>query len=175
MGLDAEGRTIRFYGMFYFGTSVLILDWRFQTDGKEHNLSRLMTKPTKWHVRPAKTQISLGIRPVWSATSLCNQWVVKPMLSSYGQLKLWSDWADLSLRWAHMPFCWFCHETAHLSWGHICDIFRIVFWEQTKSILSSPSYIPEPQTYPSNVAFNTSSLNITLLSEHGLLVNRYYT
>ena len=29
-------------------------------------LSRLMTKPTKWHVRPAKTQISLGIRPVWS-------------------------------------------------------------------------------------------------------------
>ena len=30
-----------------------------------------MTKPTKWHVRPAKTQISLGIRPVWSESSLC--------------------------------------------------------------------------------------------------------
>ena len=29
-------------------------------------MSRLRTKPTKWHVRPAKTQISLGIRPVWS-------------------------------------------------------------------------------------------------------------
>ena len=29
-------------------------------------MSRLMTKPTKWPVRPAKTQISLGIRPVWS-------------------------------------------------------------------------------------------------------------
>ena len=27
-------------------------------------LSPLMTKPTKWHVRPVKTQISLGIRPV---------------------------------------------------------------------------------------------------------------
>ena len=27
-------------------------------------LSRLTTKPTKWRVRPAKTQISLGIRPV---------------------------------------------------------------------------------------------------------------
>ena len=26
------------------------------------NMSHLMTKPTKWHVRPAKTQISLGIR-----------------------------------------------------------------------------------------------------------------
>ena len=27
-----------------------------------------------------------------------------------------SDWADaqadLSLRWAQMPFCWFCHEAA---------------------------------------------------------------
>ena len=28
---------------------------------KGDNLSRLVTKPTKWHVRPAKTQISLGI------------------------------------------------------------------------------------------------------------------
>ena len=31
----------------------------------------------------------------------------------------WSDWADaqvdLSLRWAHMPCCWFCHEMALLS------------------------------------------------------------
>ena len=25
-------------------------------------MSRLMTKPTKWRVRPVKTQISLGIR-----------------------------------------------------------------------------------------------------------------
>ena len=40
-------------------------------------MNRLMTKPTKWHVRPAKTQISLGIRPVWSESSLCIQWVAK--------------------------------------------------------------------------------------------------
>ena len=33
-------------------------------------LSRLMTKPAKWSVRPAKAQISLGIRPVWSESSL---------------------------------------------------------------------------------------------------------
>ena len=33
-------------------------------------MSHLMTKPTKWHVRPAKTQISLGIRPIWSESSL---------------------------------------------------------------------------------------------------------
>ena len=33
------------------------------------------------------------------------------------QRRLWSDWADtqadLSLHWAHMPVCWFCHEAAH--------------------------------------------------------------
>ena len=29
------------------------------------------------NVRPAKTQISLGIRPVWSESSLCTQWVAK--------------------------------------------------------------------------------------------------
>ena len=32
-------------------------------------MSRLVTKPTKWHVRPAKTQITLGIFPVWSESS----------------------------------------------------------------------------------------------------------
>ena len=40
-------------------------------------MSCLITKPTKWHVRPAKTLISLGICPVWSESSLCAQWVAK--------------------------------------------------------------------------------------------------
>ena len=43
----------------------------------KNHLSCLLTKPTKWHVRPAKTQISMGIRPVWSKSSLCAQWVGK--------------------------------------------------------------------------------------------------
>ena len=43
----------------------------------DDNLSRLTTKPTKWHVRPAKNQISLGIRPVWSERSLCAPWATK--------------------------------------------------------------------------------------------------
>ena len=33
-------------------------------------MSRSTTKPTKWHVRIVKTLISLGIRPVWSESSL---------------------------------------------------------------------------------------------------------
>ena len=33
-------------------------------------MSRLVIKPTKWHVHPANTQISLGIHPVWSESLL---------------------------------------------------------------------------------------------------------
>ena len=34
-------------------------------------------KTNKMSVRPVKTQISLGSRPVWSESSTCPQWVVK--------------------------------------------------------------------------------------------------
>ena len=49
------------------------------------HLSRLMTKPTKWYVRPAKTQISLGILPVWSESSP----------------SAWRKLGSLATHWAH--------------------------------------------------------------------------
>ena len=65
----------------------VIISWAgsnfFQILHYHHNcllctkLSCFMTKLTKRHVRPAKTQISLGIHPVWSESSLCTQWVAK--------------------------------------------------------------------------------------------------
>ena len=81
-----------------------------------------MTKPTKWHVSPAKTQISLGVSAWTSAQS--DQSLRCPHKETLGlsyplsaQRRLWSAWAsaqaDLSLRWAHMPFCRFCHTPAH--------------------------------------------------------------
>ena len=69
---------------------------------------------------PAKTQISLGIHPVWSVFAVRFMGSLGPKLFSGGQGRLWSDWAkcpgwtDLSLRWADRSFCWFCHEVAHL-------------------------------------------------------------
>ena len=71
-----------------------------------------MTKPTKRHVRPVKTQIRLGMHPVWSESSL-STWrklgVLNYPLSA--QWSLWSDWADaqadLTLRWAHSQFVGF--------------------------------------------------------------------
>ena len=50
-------------------------------------------KTTKWQVCPAKTQISLGTRPVWSvfAVRMMKPWVLSYPLSA--QRRLWSDWA----------------------------------------------------------------------------------
>ena len=54
-----------------------------------------------------------------------------PKLSSCEQRRLWSDWADaqadLSLRWAHMPFCWFCHEAAHIA---MTDSTFVLRWDK---------------------------------------------
>ena len=56
------------------------------------------------------------------AVRMKKAWVLSYPLSA--QRRLWSDWADaqadLSLRWAQMPFCWFCHEAAHLLYGKQC-------------------------------------------------------
>ena len=51
-------------------------------------------------LHPAKTQISLGIRPVWSESSLCAQWVAKD-LSFLNANSEDSDQMNQSLRWAH--------------------------------------------------------------------------
>ena len=47
------------------------IHWTFRLEKVTiHYMSRFMKKPTKWPLYPEKTQISLGIRPVWSESSL---------------------------------------------------------------------------------------------------------
>ena len=95
-----------------------MLKWRVFKFRQGYKMNQCTTKPTKWPVRPAKTQISLGMCPVWSvfAVHLKKCWVLSYPLST--QRRLWSDWvdaqADLSLCWAaaHRSFCWFCHAVA---------------------------------------------------------------
>ena len=83
---------------------------------------RHLTKPTKWHVCPKKTQIS------WASED-------------------WSDWADsqadLSLRWAHKSFCWFCHGAAHFM-SVIKAIKSIIYHVQRTKAVSKkyPLYAP---------------------------------
>ena len=83
-------------------------------------------KTNKVSVRPAKTQISLGICPVWSE-SRCPVW-------SESSLSAWRNLGPLATHWMHsedsdqteqMPswsesslgahsFCWFCHVAARI-------------------------------------------------------------
>ena len=51
--------------------------YRFNESGINLQMSRIVTKPTNWQVRPAKSQISLGIRPVWSESLLWAKWIAK--------------------------------------------------------------------------------------------------
>ena len=67
------------------------------------HLSRLMTKPTKWPVRPAKNQISLGIRPVWSESSLSAWRNLGPLVVHWAH----SEVSDLSFCWGHTHFVGF--------------------------------------------------------------------
>ena len=60
--------------------------------------------------------IRLGGCPVWSV-SLLSAWRNLCSLAKHrAPIEDWSDWvdaqADLSLRWAHKSFCWFCHVGA---------------------------------------------------------------
>ena len=72
-------------------------------------------------MRPAKTQIILGIRPVWSESSLYAQCVAKEPSFLHADSKD-SDqtgrmprprpvWSEFSL--GAKPHCWFCHQAAH--------------------------------------------------------------
>ena len=81
-------------------------------------------KTNKMIARPVKTQISLGIRPVGSESSLCAQWVIKDPRFLHADSED-SDQSgrmptDLSRCWAHGSFCWFCHATA-LAFNGIID------------------------------------------------------
>ena len=88
-------------------------------------MSRLMTKPAKWHVRPAKTQISLGIHPVWSE-SLLSTWRKLGTLAPHWAHSEDSDQTGWMIRLGGCPswsgsllgtqsFCWFCHEAAQIA------------------------------------------------------------
>ena len=67
---------------------------------------KLLAKPTKWHVRPVKSQISLGIRPIWSGSSL----------------SAWRKLGSLATQWAHSEYADKSGWMPRLIWvfaGHI--------------------------------------------------------
>ena len=67
-----------------------------------------LDKTNKVTGRPAKTQFSLGIRQVWSESSMSAWRKLGSLATHWAHSEDWSDWADaqadLSLRWAHNHF-----------------------------------------------------------------------
>ena len=75
-----------------------------------------------------ETPNSLGICQDWPFFAVCMKkaWVLSYPLRA--QRRLWSHWADLSLRCVHMSFWWFCHNVAQmyvrlLYWHWSCNVW----------------------------------------------------
>ena len=68
-----------------------------------------------------------GLRPVWAESSL-SAWRNLGSLATHWahSERLWSDWADahadLSLRWAHRSFCWFCQTAAQINYTSVHEL-----------------------------------------------------
>ena len=104
---------------------VLTVNERIKRDDFTHifqlkilQMSRDMTNKQN-ECAPSEDSDQPGHPIVWSESSLCAQWVAKDARFLHADSEDWSDWADaqadLSLRWAHMPFCWFCHVAAQIT------------------------------------------------------------
>ena len=71
-------------------------------------------KTNKMTVRPAKTQISLDIRQVWSDSLLCAQWIAKDPSFLHADSED-SDQTGRMHSLGAQSFCWFCHVVAHIT------------------------------------------------------------
>ena len=85
-------------------------------------MNQCIAFPTRSHVRPAETQISLHIRAVWSVLAVCQKtlWIL-----CYPQTALRRHWSGCSgaptdLCWAHMQSCRKCCVPAHMP-RSVCD------------------------------------------------------
>ena len=125
-----------------FMVHCLLFDWTHNWMAKSHQSNfRIITatcepplvKTNNVVAFPAKTQISLGIRSVWSESSLCAQWVAKDPSFLHAD----SEDSDQTGRMPRLirvfagctPHCWFCHEMAHVfsSGVRIFQIFYATF------------------------------------------------
>ena len=95
-------------------------------------------------MRPATTQISLGIRPVWSESSLCTQWVAKDpsffMRTEKTLIRLGGcpGWFQSSL--GAQPHCWFCHEAAYIYVTDTCTFGKYLLSQKHKVTINHSGF-----------------------------------
>ena len=74
-----------------------------------------------------------------------------------------SSQADLSLRWAHMPFCWFCHEAVHIILINGGKIVVEFIDNDQRSLL--PPFL---EFSPLDISSNFSNVTLTTPASTGL-------
>ena len=130
-----------------------------------------ITKPTKWHVRPAKTQISLGIHQVWTESSL-SAW-----------RKLWS----LAILWAHSEDSDQTGRMPRLIWvfaGRTCQFVCFVMRRRVNHDMCVNHATRKPvfgacdplRLKPAYSAAETSlGLEISAIASIGIILSRQWT
>ena len=108
-----------------------------------YHVSRIVTKPTKWYVYPAKTQISLGIHPVWSESSLsawrklgslATHWTYSKDSDQTGQMPrlIWVFAGRtvilLVLSWGGSCIVKYTHKMK-MEWQTLCILIRLLLHE----------------------------------------------
>ena len=85
---------------------------RIKHDPAHEKTYKMACAPSEDSDQPGHPPSLIGV----FAVRIKKAWILSYLLSA--QRRLWSDWADaqadLSLRCAHMPFCWFCHALSHI-------------------------------------------------------------
>ena len=111
----------------YFHSLPATLRWTFFTNTPVKPVDSISNVTDKWAVTWQNQQNGCALgedsdQP-WHPPSLIRvfavrmkkAWVLSYLLSAQ---QLWSDWAnaqaDLSLRWAHRSYCWFCHAVVKM-------------------------------------------------------------
>ena len=92
---------------------------------------RVSKRTTKPAIRPAMSQISLYIHPVWQGFLLIPLWIAWRLQKAHAISEDWSDCvdgqADLSLCWSYKSYCWFCCVLAHVEASpYLCLAWRIL-------------------------------------------------
>ena len=91
-------------------------------------MSRIVTKPTIWHVRPAKTQISLGIRTVWSESLL----------------SAWRKLGSLATHWAHSEDSAQTGRKPRLTWAFVGAHAILLVLSRCGSLVTVTFYLKIP-------------------------------
>ena len=116
------------YGIFpslYQLWTSLIYRYNFSSVMLENYMSRGAWQNQQNDVLPAKTQISMDIRPVWTESLLSTLRKTWPLTTYWAHSEDWSDWADAQADLSLLGACHFVGVVVRrLTWFYLSHIMR---------------------------------------------------